>query len=175
MSVLTTFSEVKTIVFNPTSKLDFSKEYDASLLKMEVLRMQEEGILTKEMGACIQMTDILNFLQSDVGQRMKKASQQGKCFAEQPFVMGMSANEVYPGVESDEIVLVQGIIDAYFEEEGEVVVLDYKTDRVFATSELRNRYSAQLEYYAEALERMTGKAVKEKIIYSFALNEEIVL
>ena len=156
-------------------KLDFSKEYDASLLKMEVLRMQEEGILTKEMGACIQMTDILNFLQSDVGQRMKKASQQGKCFAEQPFVMGMSANEVYPGVESDEIVLVQGIIDAYFEEEGEVVVLDYKTDRVFATSELRNRYSAQLEYYAEALERMTGKAVKEKIIYSFALNEEIVL
>ena len=61
----------------------------------------------------------------------------------------------------------------YFEEDGELVVLDYKTDKVFCAEELVSRYHAQLEYYAQALERLTGKKVKEKIIYSFTLAQEI--
>ncbi len=155
--------------------LDFTKEYDETLLRMEMLQMQEKGILTEKMSSCIQVKDILKFLQSDIGKRMKLASQKGNCFAEQPFVMGMPARIVYPDSESDEIVLVQGIIDAYFEEEGQLVVVDYKTDRVFSAAELKNKYLSQLEYYAEALERLTGKVVKEKRIYSFALHKEIAL
>ena len=53
--------------------------------------------------------------------------------------------------------------------------LDYKTDRVKEAGELKKRYEKQLAYYQQALERTTGKKVKEKIIYSLALDEELVL
>ena len=68
-------------------------------------------------------------------------------------------------------MLVQGIIDVYFEEEDGLVVLDYKTDRVKNVEELAEKYHAQLEYYAKALEQLTEKKVKEKIVYSFTLGE----
>ena len=54
-------------------------------------------------------------------------------------------------------------------------MLDYKTDYVRRASELREKYHAQLEYYAHALSQLTGKTVKEKIIYSFTLKEEIIV
>ena len=70
---------------------------------------------------------------------------------------------------------MQGIIDVYFEEEDGLVVLDYKTDQVKSRKELAEKYHAQLEYYAHALSQLTGKTVKEKIIYSFTLKEEIIV
>ena len=70
---------------------------------------------------------------------------------------------------------MQGIIDVYFEEEDGLVVLDYKTDQVRQAEELVERYHAQLDYYAKALEQMTQKKVKEKVIYSFTLRKEIVM
>ena len=75
----------------------------------------------------------------------------------------------------DETILVQGIIDAWFPEGDEIVLVDYKTDRVKEVGELKKRYEKQLAYYQQALERTTGKKVKEKIIYSLALDEELVL
>ena len=72
-------------------------------------------------------------------------------------------------------MLIQGIIDVFFEEEDYIVVADYKTDRVETAEELIRRYQVQLDYYAQALERLTGKSVKEKLIYSFALSREIRL
>lgn len=153
--------------------LDYTKEYDAGSLQREIKEKQQMGILTEEMVSCICVEDILNFLRSDAGRRMQQAFRCGKCHAEQPFVLGLDAKRVYPNADSKEIVLVQGIIDVYFEEDGELVVLDYKTDRVTCAETLKERYHAQLEYYAEALEKLTGKPVKEKIIYSFALQQEI--
>lgn len=153
--------------------LDFSKEYDEQQLELELQRNQKEGLLTNEMAACIRTTDILKFLHSNIGRRIQKACQQNKFFAEQPFVLGVAANEIYPKEDAQETVLIQGIIDVYFEEDGELVVLDYKTDRVQRAEELKEKYHAQLDYYAKALERLTGKKVKEKIIYSFTLQKEI--
>lgn len=88
-------------------------------------------------------------------------------------MLGVPASEIYPEIQSEEMILVQGIIDVCFEENGELVVLDYKTDRVRKAEELREKYHAQLDYYAEALEQLLKKPVKEKIIYSFTLQEEI--
>lgn len=153
--------------------LDFSKEYDKQQLEVEMHRKQEEGLLTSEMVSCIRIADILKFLHSDIGRRIQKACQQNKFFTEQPFVLGVAANEIYSKEDTLETVLIQGIIDVYFEEEGELVVLDYKTDKVFCAEDLKNKYHAQLDYYAKALERLTGKKVKEKIIYSFTLQKEI--
>ena len=85
----------------------------------------------------------------------------------------MPAEEIYPEDQSGETILVQGIIDVYFEEPDGLVVLDYKTDQVRAADELKEKYHAQLDYYARALEQLTEKPVKEKIIYSFTLRKEI--
>ncbi len=84
--------------------------------------------------------------------------------------------DVYPEMkgEEPETVLVQGIIDVYFEEPDGLVVLDYKTDRVKSEEELKEKYQGQLEYYARALEQITGKRVREKAIYSFTLGKEII-
>ena len=88
--------------------------------------------------------------------------------------MARPAREVYAGVDSDDPVLIQGEIDAYFEEEDGVVLVDYKTDRVpekTGEAELIKRYEKQLQLYADAIVRGTGKTVSEVIIYSFALNK----
>ena len=124
---------------------------------------------------CIRNADIMKFLNSDAGTRMQTAARQKKLSKEQPFVLGVDAREIYPDTKGEELILVQGIIDVYFEEDGELVVLDYKTDRVRTARELKERYHAQLDYYAQALEQLLQKKVKEKIIYSFTLGEEIIL
>lgn len=168
---------------------DFSKEYTEKLLKEEIEQFYQAGRLSKEMADCIRTKDILAFLNSESGRRMTQAASAGKLWKEQPFVLGVNASEIYPEIyqsiqsstqESDEnlkeeTILVQGIIDVWFEEDDGLVVLDYKTDRVRNASQLKELYHAQLDYYAQALEQLLQKPVKEKIIYSFTLKEEIVL
>ena len=136
---------------------------------------RKAGRLSDEMAACIRPGDILRFLNCESGKRMAAAAGKGKLFREQPFVLGVDASEIYPGDRSGETILVQGIIDVWFEEDDGLVVLDYKTDRVRRGAELREKYHAQLDYYAEALEQLLEKPVKEKIIYSFTLGEEIIV
>ena len=104
---------------------------------------------------------------------MADDARNGKLYKEQPFVLSVDASEIYPEDRSGEKILVQGIIDVYFEEPDGLVVLDYKTDKVRTGNELKEKYHAQLDYYAQALEQLTEKPVKEKIIYSFTLGEEI--
>lgn len=134
--------------------------------------------MTPEMCECIQKEDILTFLSAKIAGRMKKAAISGALYKEQPFVLGVAASEIYEkakGQDSleEDMLLVQGIIDVWFEEEDGIVVLDYKTDKIRRMEELREKYHRQLDYYAKALERLTGKKVKEKIIYSFALGQEM--
>ena len=153
--------------------LDFTEEYDEESLPRTVSALRKDGRLTAEMAECIRPDDILLFLRCESGRRMSRAAQRGMLYKEQPFVLGIDASEIYPQDQSGEKILVQGIIDVYFEEEDGIVVLDYKTDRVRSAGELREKYHAQLDYYAQALTQLTGKAVTEKIIYSFTLGEEI--
>lgn len=159
--------------------LDFSEEYGGTdgeeKLAGAVEHFRKEGQLTEEMAACIRSRDILGFLTCAAGRRMSAAARAGRLYREQPFVMAIDAGEIYPEDRSGEKILVQGIIDVYFEETDGLIVLDYKTDRVKTADELKDKYHAQLDYYAEALEKLTGKQVKEKIIYSFTLGEEIMV
>lgn len=155
--------------------LDFSEKYDRDTLRAALGRFCEEKFLSEETAACIRLEDILYFLNTDIGQRMHKAALLGELYKEQPFVFGVNAEEMYPEADKGEMVLIQGIIDAFFEEDGSLVVLDYKTDRVRKARELIDKYQEQLHLYGRALEQMTGKKMKEKVIYSFTLKQEIVL
>lgn len=153
--------------------LDFRLEYSEEKLRGEISRLCREGRLAEDMAQCIRIPDILYFLNSGSGRRMSAAAGKRKLYKEQPFVMGMDASILYPEADSEEKILVQGIIDVYFEESDGLVVLDYKTDKVRTGQELKEKYRSQLDYYAQALERLTGMPAKEKIIYSFTLQEEI--
>ena len=133
------------------------------------------GRLEEEAAGCIRQADILEFLQCNSGKRMQEAARKQKLYREQPFVLGVDAKELYPEEEDGELILIQGIIDAYFEEPDGLIVLDYKTDKVNNGKELAEKYQEQLRYYAKALEQMSGKKVKEKIIYSFTLKKEIYI
>lgn len=153
--------------------LDFRGKYENETIQASIKKFVRTGRMTEEMADCIRPEDICRFLNCRSALRMSEAAKAGKLFREQPFVISMDAEKIYPGDKSGEKILVQGIIDVYFEEKEELIVLDYKTDRVRSAQELTEKYHAQLDYYAQALEQITGKKVKEKIIYSFALGKEI--
>ena len=106
---------------------------------------------------------------------MEQAKQKNCLWREQPFVMGIPAKQVKEEWDSEELVLVQGIIDAYFEEEGQLVIVDYKTDKVSTPEQLAKKYAEQLKYYKVALEQLTGKTVKEQILYSVCLEQQVEL
>ena len=97
---------------------------------------------------------------------MARADKDGVLFREKPFVMQHLG------------VLVQGIVDVFWMEDGDIVLLDYKTDRVSEASELVLRYQTQLALYADALTRIFSDEkqqtkAKESLIYAFALQEVV--
>lgn len=143
--------------------LDYSVSVNLDGVKADINRMLETGKMNELQVKSVNPWDINTFVQSDTGRRVANAVNCGSVRREQPFVFE------YEGQ------LIQGIIDLYFEEDGEFVLVDYKTDRVMkgeaGEKELVRRYAIQLDYYAKALTQLTGKKVKEKIIYSFALGK----
>lgn len=143
--------------------LDYSVSVNLEGVKADIERMLETGKMNELQVKSVNPWDIYTFVQSDTGRRVANAMDNGSVRREQPFVFE------YEGQ------LIQGIIDLYFEEDGELVLVDYKTDRVMkgeaGKKELVKRYAIQLDYYAKALAQLTGKKVKEKIIYSFALGK----
>jgi ATP-dependent helicase/nuclease subunit A len=104
---------------------------------------------------------------------MARAAGKGLLFREQPFVLGLPASRMAASYPDTETVLIQGIIDAFFEEGGQIVLVDYKTDRVEKGEELSDRYKVQMDYYSTAIERMTHRKVSERILYSFRLRCEV--
>lgn len=162
--------------------LDFEKVLEAKAktweqeqeeLERQIALMVEKELLQKPWSEAVSVKKLVIFFQSSLAQRMAKAQHLQKLKKEQPFVLGIAADRVKPQFPHEEQVLIQGIIDAFFEEGDDLILMDYKTDAVKTGEELVKRYHTQMEYYTEALERIVGKKVKERIIYSFALGEEI--
>ena len=119
--------------------------------------------------------DVLTFLKSDLGQRMARAHERGELFREQPFVLRVPAKELNPAFPETETILVQGIIDAFFEEDGKLILLDYKTDQVRRPSDLKDRYEVQIRLYERALSQILQKEVGEKYLYSVKFGEAVAL
>jgi len=149
--------------------------------------------MERELYKAVSMQEITAFLKTELADRMERAAKNGGLYREQPFVMGIEESLIDPIAdlgeavlngqelqastdakkETDTLVLVQGIIDAYFIEDGALVVVDYKTDKLKTPEALKDRYLAQLNYYAYALAKLTELPVKEKVIYSSYLNKMI--
>ena len=143
-------------------------------IKAQIDEMAKNGRFSEEEKKSIWIKEFVSFVRSDIGRRMARAQKAGLLKREQPFTFSAPAGELIEGLTKEEAVLVQGIIDAYFYEDGELVIVDYKTDFVDGDGhELVDKYGGQLYYYERALEAATGLKVKEKIIYSTYLSKEI--
>lgn len=136
--------------------------------------LQRETIslrLTEEYAKAVSLPKILNFLEQELAYRMWRAQEQGLLYREQPFVLGIDAKRLDPDLPEGEKVLIQGIIDVFFIEDGEIILLDYKTDVIDSLEALWNRYNVQIQYYEEALTKLMQMPVKERILYSFYLEK----
>ena len=156
--------------------MDFEHIYDGDLEK----NLQEHRLtsvtnlfISEEDDKLVSEKKIIGFLNTDLSKRMSNAAKNKKLYLEQPFVLSVNAKEVREEFPDSEKILVQGVIDVYFEEDGKLILMDYKTDRVDSGEELIKRYKTQLDYYAEALSRLEKKPVAEILIYSFSLGEVI--
>ena len=153
-------------------KLDFNVEYDLEKLKELREKLVSKNVITREEANSIYLNKILDFLNSDFARKIKNAKMIQK---EKPFCTKVLASEVYEFAK-EETILVQGIIDLYFIDENDnLILVDYKTDYVESGKEnvLVERYKKQLEIYKNALESSINKKVYKTYIYSVVLNKEI--
>lgn len=153
----------------------YRKRLDAERLKKRLEEfLQRETVslrLTEEYAKAVSLPKILNFLEQELAYRMWRAQEQGLLYREQPFVLGIDAKRLDPDLPEGEKVLIQGIIDVFFIEDSEIVLLDYKTDVIDSLEALWNRYNVQIQYYEEALTKLMQMPVKERILYSFYLEK----
>lgn len=154
--------------------LDFSDAETPEDVRRQLEELGRQGRMDREALKLVNPDRIFRFMQSDLAARMRKADRNGNLFRERQFVIGIPAREM-DEADSDELVLIQGIVDAWFREEDGIVLVDYKTDRVPGDGEsvLLKRYRTQMIYYARALSQITGSRVKEAVIYSLSLQKEI--
>ncbi len=143
-------------------------------VRLMMENMISRGLIDRESVELVDEGKILVFAQSSLGKRMEAAYKKGALYREKPFVMGIPANAIDEDkYKSNELVVVQGIVDAWFEEDDGIVVVDYKTDSVERIEDLKARYQSQLVYYGQALEKVTGKKIKDLVIYSVKFGESL--
>ncbi|MDO5156018.1 MAG: helicase-exonuclease AddAB subunit AddA [Eubacteriales bacterium] len=158
--------------------VDFGMELTKEQLQKSLTDMIEEGRIPKDIVSFFSADKIYTLLQSSLGKRMQRAAKLGLLCKEKQFIAGVPAHKIMRESrddENDKLILVQGIIDAYFQEEDYLVLLDYKTDfaKLGEEEKLVKRYATQLMYYKDTLEQLTGLKVKESYIYAFALDKAI--
>lgn len=141
-------------------------------VRAEIERLCQKGIITDIQAEGINVSAVETFFESSLAKRILSSE---KVMREKKFTIEVPINEIYEGTEefSDERVMIQGIADCAFLEDGELVVVDYKTDRLKDEKDFREKYSSQVILYRKALELCTGLKVKQTLLYSFNLAREI--
>lgn len=165
-----TGAKIGTIMHLCMQKLDLRKEYTIGEIDEFVEKMVYDKIIGMEEAESINKEQLLEFTKSDLAKRIKKAK---AIYKEKPFYININARDFY-GEEINEDILVQGIIDLYFIDEFDrLVLVDYKTDRVENIEELIPKYKTQLDLYKQALEEALDRKVDEVYIYSVYKRKEI--
>ncbi|WP_234119459.1 helicase-exonuclease AddAB subunit AddA [Clostridium hydrogenum] len=156
-------------------------KFSASILEMNKDNIQKQidemvisEILTDKQAESVDINKIMKFFDSSIAKRMLASK---KIYREFPFQMKVKSTDIYENLIEDkyeaENIIIQGIVDLYFEEEDGIVLLDYKTDYVTEENieSIRERYKAQINYYSKALEKVTELKVKEKYLYLFSIGK----
>ncbi len=163
-----------TLIHLCMKNLQFGKDYNIEDVKDLIDDLEEKQLITKKEKEAINPWIILKFTESKIWEELKSAKEYKK---EEPFYINVPAKDVVE-TSLEENVLVQGIIDLYYiNKDDELVLLDYKTDYVKQGDEqlLINRHKSQLMLYKDALENGLNKKVEKIYIYSTGLGKEILL
>ena len=163
-----------TLVHLCMQKLDFSQEYNLEKVKSLIENLQTNEIITEKEAESINPNVILKFTESKIFKDLKEAKEYHK---EEPFYINIPAKNVM-NVSANENILVQGIIDLYFVDKNDkLILLDYKTDFAKPGDEeiLIERHKPQLMLYKEALENGLNRKVDKVLIYSTSLAKEIII
>ena len=172
-------SEKGTAVHFAMKKIDFNRVSSTEEIKEQLHELFENELLLSEELKVINPTKILSFFRSDLGKKVLELNRSGeKIYREIPFYTEISSLEVdktLDNIYKDEKVRLQGIIDCFFEYNGDTILIDYKTDYIMEghEDEFKDKYRKQLDYYSDAIFKLTGKKVKYKYLYSFYLEKEI--
>ncbi len=147
--------------------------FDNSSIDDQVAAMISSGKLTSAEADELKLDEIQAFYSSEICSRIRNSE---LVMREKKFAMLMPVREVYPElpeIVADENLVVQGMLDLCFVEDGQLVIVDYKTDRGVGEDEIRERHYEQLYVYAKAMEKCTDYSVKAAYIYSLSLKKEI--
>ena len=167
-------AEIGTLTHLIMQKLNFKEDYDKPKVINLLERLVSEKVITEKQAESIDITGIVNFTNSKIYKELKNAK---SIYTEQPFYIYLTADEIY-GNGIKEKILVQGIIDLYYiNANNKIVLVDYKTDYVVLgkEQELINKYKRQLEIYKRAIEQALNSKVEKAYIYSVSLGKEILL
>ena len=154
--------------------LDFERAATREQVSGEIARLVEQAFLTPQQGEAVEPERIAAFFASPIGQELMASTSLRREFK---FSILVPARDYYPGAGTQEQVLLQGVVDCYFETLEGITVVDFKTDRVTRQS-VRTRaeeYRPQLEAYSRALEEITGKPVVRRVLWFFALDQAVEL
>lgn len=154
--------------------LDFSTPPTVDAVRAAVEALAERRLLTAEQAKAVDGSALARFLQSSLCARIRRAARVER---EYRFSLLEKARRFSPAASSEDEVLLQGIVDCFFEEDGALVIVDFKTDRVTAETvgERAEEYRPQLEAYALALSRVMEKPVKEKLLCFLRTGETVTL
>ena len=176
-----TAAEKGTAIHFVMQKIDLSRVNTIEEIKIQLKDFVDMELLSKEEYKVINPYKVKKFFISKLGERMLSAYNRGDIvYREIPFYTEIDVHRINPDlpkeVEGDKVRL-QGVIDSFFYEDNEVILLDYKTDYVEQSNEeeLINKYRIQIQYYKEALEKITKTKIKECYLYSFYLEKEILV
>lgn len=170
-SIKITNAEIGTLMHLCIQKMNEKYEYNYEKIISEIEQLVKNEIISENEAKSINIDKLLQYTKSDLFKNLKAAKEIHK---EQPFYINISAKEIY-AENIEENILVQGIIDLYYiDEKDNIILVDYKTDYVKKDEhELIEKYSKQLEIYKRALEEALGKTVYKTYIYSVYLEKSI--
>ena len=154
-------------------KLDEKKDYTIKDVENLVQELKEKQIITKQEEKAIEINRLYEYTKSNLWNELKWAK---KVYKEEPFYINVDASKIYNKEELEEKILVQGIIDLfYIDKDDKLILVDYKTDYIEKGKEnsLIEKYKVQLNLYKEALEKALNRKVDKVLIYSIYLQKEI--
>ena len=155
-------------------QLDLSDIANISAIECQLDQLVEKGILTEAERVIIDIGNIWTFVSSKLGRRMRAAK---AVYRELPFGRLLPAHRYFAeATDEDDQIFLQGIIDVLFEEEnGDYILLDYKTDRKISAAAARARYQFQIDLYCDAVKTILGKEVKERYLFLLDTGREVRL
>ena len=148
-------------------------DFGNSDTEAQILRMVADGVFSEQEAKELKRDEIAEFMSSDICARINAS---GEIMREKKFAMLLPVREAYPDlpdIVSGESIVVQGMLDLAFVEDGEIVIVDYKTDRGVTEAEICERHRGQLTLYSKAMEKCTDYKVKAAYIYSLSLKKEV--